>query len=116
MMALLSTASCVLLAHRATLAAPSQHNAGASSATATVDPDLSYIRQHAATLVAELQIDGHFARAADAGRPRNYTAPRARDLAFLVHGAGDVLGGAASALAVADGLDLLHDRASGAVR
>jgi hypothetical protein len=72
------------------------------------DPALSFIRQHAAALVSELQIDGHFARAADEGRPSNYTAPRARDLAFLVDGAGDVLDGAASALAVADGLRLLH--------
>ncbi len=74
------------------------------------DPALSFIRHHAMALVSELQIDGHFARAADEGRPSNYTVPRARDLAFLVDSAGDVLqlDGAASALAVADGLRLLH--------
>ena len=102
----LTAVAALLLAHAAALAQPP--SAPAQHASSSADPDLSWLKQHAERLVRDLQADGHFARAADEGRPANYLAPRARDLGFLVHSAADLLDGGATATAVASTLALLR--------
>jgi hypothetical protein len=95
--------------------------------SAPADEDLSWLQQHAQDLLRDLLLlrmqqggggsnehgGSGFRRAADEGRPVNYLAPRAADLAFLVHDGADVLtatvvdGEAASSTAVASTLSLL---------
>ena len=75
------------------------------------DPALGWLRQHARDLLSDLQVDGRLARAADEGHPAGYLAPRAADLAFLIHGAADLLDDGALDSAVATALYLLRQRA-----
>eukprot|EP01052_Picozoa_sp_SAG31_P026207 SAG31_NODE_2358_length_5873_cov_12.058019_2_plen_621_part_00 len=83
----------------------------ASAAAAPPDSTLAWLREHAQDLLRELQVDGLFTRAADEGRPANYLAPQAMDLAHLVHGAADIMDHESTQVAVATTLLLLRQPA-----